>query len=210
MTSRPTRTLLAAVALPLALAVTGCGGADETASPAPATTTVTEQADPTTEPTDASASPQGGGGRDAQASTGGDAALRAAARTAAAEVGGTVVNVDEQAGGWEVDLLADDGTETSIALSADGARTTGEPRVDTDDADDVAENQQLLQAASVDWDAALRTARGELGDTAIDELDLSEDDGRVVWEVSTAGSGVEMTVVIDATDGSVLAIDTDD
>lgn len=108
------------------------------------------------------------------------------------------MNIDEQAGGWEVDVLAADGTETSLALSADATRATGEPVPDNDDADDVRENQLLLQAASVDWAAALQTARGELGDALIDGVDLSEDGGRVVWEVSTAGTGTETTVLIDA------------
>lgn len=215
MNRRTTRTFLAAATVPLVLLVGACGtDSDDQASPsAPTSPAAASQADDQQADDPQAGDQQTGTAGNTSGNGGGDAAISAAARTALAEVGGTVVNVDEQVDGWEVDLVADDGTETSIVLSADGTRA-GDPLPDdgsdNDEADDVTENQQLLQAATVDWAAALETARAELGDAAIDELDLGEDDGSIVWEVSTAGTGTETTVVIDAASGDVIRTGTDD
>ena len=99
-----------------------------------------------------------------------------------------------------------DGTETVVVVSADGSQVEGEPRTEQNDADDAAENRGVVEAASVDWAAALETGRDELGDE-VDELELGEDDGLVRWEVSVPGDGPGTTIVIDATTGDVVGTD---
>lgn len=200
--NRIARTTLTTAALAgLALSTTACGGDDDTATPAPAATvTVTEQ------PADDRSDGSGGDGRqDRQAGAPADDPA-AAVRTALADTDGTVVGVDPQLGGtWEIEVVGDDGTATTVVVSADGARAT-DRYVDDTDAEDVGENQALLDAR-VAWGEAAEAAGSQLDGAPVD-LDLGEEDGRLVWEVSTAATD-DTSVLVDATSGSVLGVERD-
>lgn len=154
---RPARTALAASTLAvLALGLTACGGDDDDqAAPAPATVTVTEDAENPTDDASSDDRDRGdntGGGKGNSDQPSGDA-LTAAARTALDAAGGTLVNLDLQVDGtWEADAVAQDGSETRVDVSADGREALGQ-RPDNDDAEDLADNQQLLGAGG-------RLARG--------------------------------------------------
>lgn len=211
--NRIARTTLTTAALAgLALSTTACGGDDDTATPAPAATvTVTEQpaddrSDGSGGDDDTSGSGRGGDGRQDRQAGAPAADPAAAVRTALADTDGTVVGVDPQVDGtWEVEVVGDDGTATTVVVSADGARAT-DRYVDDTDADDVRENQALLDAR-VAWAEAAEAAGSQLDGAPVD-LDLGEEDGRLVWEVSTAATD-DTSVLVDATSGSVLGVERD-
>lgn len=223
MTARRPVRVLAAATLPLVLALSACGGDDDevvdgvptrptatgsasagdTGIPTPSD--ATDSAAPSTPATQA---PSSGG---SQAGTGDDAAL-AAARSALDAAGGTVVTVDADRGGWEVVVAAADGSETEVGLDAAGTAITRGPQPEDrdEDAEDRAETQRAVQAASVGYADALATARGVVTGTPLDSVDLTEDDGRVVWEVQLGDGAAEQTVVVDAGSGRVLGTERDD
>lgn len=214
---RPAR-LLAAATLPLALALSACGGDDDdivdgaptspsasTSAPASTPTETSPPAAPTQTPAPSSPAASGPGG------SGGDDAALAAAQTATQQVAGTVVTVDTDRGGWEVVVAAADGSETEVGLDAAGTAITRGPQPEDDeDAEDRAETQRAVQAARVSWQEALTTARGVVADTPLDSVDLTEDDGRTTWEVQFGDGPGEQTVVVDAGSGEVLGTERDD
>lgn len=227
MTARRPVRLLAAATLPLVLALSACGGDDDevvdgvptrptatgsasagdTGTPTPSD--ATDSAAPSTRATQAPSS--GGSPGGSPGGTGDDAAL-AAARTALDAAGGTVVTVDADRGGWEVVVAAADGSETEVGLDAAGTVITRGPQPEDrdEDAEDRAETQRAVQAASVGYADALATARGVVTGTPLDSVDLTEDDGRVVWEVQLGDGAAEQTVVVDAGSGRVLGTERDD
>lgn len=175
----------------LALGATACGDDDEPGStPSPT--------NPTTSSTATSGEDDVAG---IDLST-----LETAVNTAVAESGGQPSGVSAESGVWEVDLLAPDGTETIVTVSANGEVIQGQPRTEPEDDEDLQENRMLVEQLNVEWDAALQTARGELTDE-VAEMELSEENGQPVWEVSTFGDGPGTTVIIDASTGDVIGTD---
>lgn len=218
---RPTRTTLVTglVAGPLALALVACGSSDSdgddaapaasetTTSSAPATTSSSEAAsEPATAPSSAPASDP--------APAGGQRVLLAAATTALGATDGTIFSVDLDTTGWDVQVVAADGTESEVLVSADGASVAGGPTVDpddADDADDVAERQRLLTDATVDYRAALQAALAEVPGGTVTSLDLDTDNGVPTWDVQLDEDTVdERTVTLDAVTGAVLRVELDD
>jgi uncharacterized membrane protein YkoI len=209
MSTRRTSLTAALVAAPLALALVACGSDDAD------TETRSDDA-----PASGSASPADETPQDDQASparpAGDTAGLLAAARTALGEVpGATVFAVDAEPTGWEVTLVAADGTESEVAVGADGAVARG-PVTDPDDtgageADDLAERGRLLSEASVDHAAAVATAEESSPGTPVSGVDLDQDAGRATWEVQLGeDTPDEQTVTIDAASGEVLGTQRDD
>lgn len=187
-TTRRTRLAVAAVLAPLALGLAACGGDDD--SP--------EQ---TSTASDASSA---GSGQALQ----GD--VETAVETALSEVDGTVFSVDGDSRGWEVTVVTADGVENDLDLSADATTVERGPAEDTDtDQDDAAETERLL-GVSVDHAAAIEAALGEV-DGTVTGVDLSEEDGTAVWEV-TLGEDTpdETTVEVDAESGEVLRTERGD
>ena len=226
MNTRPRRTALltTVVAGPLALALVACGGSDNevsddlddvvasttTSAPAPATTDTDDDTDDDTAAPSPTATPE-----PAPADATGDQELIAAARTALGAVGGsTLFTVDRDNGGWEVSVVAADGTESDVSVSADGTQITRGPDVDrddSDDTDDLSERQQLLRDASVKFTAALTTARAEAPGATVDSIDLELEAGRATWDVQLGeDTADERTVIIDAVTGDVLRVEIDD
>jgi len=205
-TARTTRTAVTASTLAvIALGLTACGddGADDSAAPAATTVTVTES--PTQEADTGQNKNKNNDTRTQDTGNDTGDAMAAAARTALGAASGTVVGLDRQYDGvWEVDVVAQDGSETQVIVSADGRQVTDQ-RPDVDDADDLAENQQLL-TATVDWAAAIQAGSPELSGP-VDDIDLGEEDGRIVWDVSTDGEGPGTSVVVDAQSGDVIGYD---
>ena len=224
MNTRPA--LLALLTAPLALSLVACGGdsdddgaastaatsessAATSSSPAPSTSP-----DPSTDPSADPSAPSDSSSASSSAGATGDDALLAAARTGRGAVDGTVFTVDRDNGGWEVTVVAADGTESDLTTSADGASVTRGPVVDRDDADDtsdVTERRRLLGDATVTYEDALATARGEVPGVAVDGIDLDLDAGRAVWDVQLGeDTAEEQTVVVDAATGDVVRVERDD
>ncbi|WP_374457333.1 PepSY domain-containing protein [Nocardioides sp.] len=186
-TSRRTRLATAAALAPLALGLAACGGDDDGDAQ-------------TSTASDTSA----GGSQSLQ----GD--VETAAQTALGEVEGTVFSVDGDAQGWEVTVVTDDGVENDLDLSADASTVERGPVEDTDtDQDDAAETERLL-GVPTDYAAAVEAALAEV-DGTVTGLDLSEENGTAIWEV-TLGEDTpdETTVEVDAESGEVVRTERGD
>ena len=202
-TSRRTRLATAAVLAPLALGLVACGGDDDSDDTAPASTSSE------TSTTDSSTTDDGSTTDD---STGvaveGD--VETAVQTALGEVDGTVFSVDWDAQGWDVTIVTADGVENDVELGPDASAVTRGPVEETDDdADDAAERERLL-GVSLDYAAAIEAASAEVQGT-VTGVDLSEDNGTAIWEVSFGeDTADETTVEVDAETGDVLRTEQDD
>lgn len=202
----------ALLAGPLALALVACGGDSDTDDDnddlgAGAGTTQTPLAPAST--ADAAPAPSD------DAAAGGD--LLAAARTALAAVdGSTLFSIDGETSGWEVTVVSADGVENDVTVSLDGSAVTRGPVVDTDDdrndeAQDLAERQQLLSDARVDHVAAVEAAQGAVPGGTVTAADLDLERGTATWDVQLdEDTASEQTVTIDALTGEVLRTELDD
>lgn len=208
---------------PLALAITACGSSDSDAAPAStdATTTTSAPVEPSADPTSItpSAAPSTVGqppaGTDNPTAAGAQRSLVAAAQISLGAVDGTIFSVSREAGGWDVHVVSSDGTESEVGVSLDGTSILTGPTLDpddADDADDLAERQQLLQSATVGYRAALATALDTVPGGTVSGLDLDLDDlGTPTWDVQLNEDTVdERTVIIDAASGDVLRVAVDD
>jgi len=178
--------------------------AGSTTSAAPSTTAPTSSPAPTTTSTTDSATGTVPAG-----------ALVAAGKTALNAVGsGTVVSIDEEAGGtsWEVVVVAKDGNEKEVHVSGDGKSVTAGPTAETSDAEDLAENKALLVAAKLSYAQAAIVMTDTVAG-AVTELSLDENAGAVVWEGDVVDSAnVTHSIRINAGSGAVISnqVDTDD
>ncbi|MBC2932983.1 PepSY domain-containing protein [Nocardioides sp. zg-1228] len=190
------RTALAALALPLSIALVACGddsaddaSDDQSASSSPAS------------PSDSSSSAD----TETDAPSDADAPVLAAVLTAVEAVpGGTLFSLDQEVDGWEAEVVDADAKAFDLTVSADGATVTRDPVEDTD-AEDRAERERLLADVDLDPEEALAAARGAVTTGTITGLDLDVDKGTPVWDVKfDEDSAVEQTVVVDAATGDVL------
>ena len=143
---------------------------------------------------------------------------KAASKAATDKVPGTVdeIDLDEEGGNvvYEVEVTAKDGTETDVIVDAGNGKILAQETDDKsddkgDDADDKAEQAKLEKAAKIDAKAASKAATDKVPGT-VDEADLDEVDGKVVYEVDvTAKDGTETDVIVDATNGKVLSQQAD-
>jgi uncharacterized membrane protein YkoI len=139
----------------------------------------------------------------------------AASKAATDKVPGTVdeVELDEEGGNvvYEVDVVAQDGTETEVIVDAgNGKILAQEVDKDADEAKaDKAEQAKLEKLAKIDANAASKAATDKVPGTA-DKVELDEEDGKVVYEVDvTAKDGTQSEVLVDATNGKILAEQAD-
>ncbi|GAA5108949.1 hypothetical protein GCM10023339_08500 [Alloalcanivorax gelatiniphagus] len=205
MNRTTTRTRLATAALlaPLALGLVACGGDDDADAQ---TTTSSGTADDGT--TDDDTSDDSGTSDQGGTTLQGD--VQAAAETALGEVDGTVFSVDGDPQGWDVTIVDADGVENDVELDAAATAVNRGPDQDADnDSDDAAETERLL-GVSVDYLAAMEAALGEVQGT-VTGVDLSEDNGTAIWEVTLdEETPDETTVEVDAESGDVLRTEQGD
>jgi uncharacterized membrane protein YkoI len=184
----------AAASLSLPLSLSACGGDGEPSSSAPSTGTPHSSSPPASPGT---ASP----GTGAPAS----GALDKAAATALKEVpDSTVISIETEGTGWEVQTVTSDGTEHELMVSGDGGMVV---RQDTEqeDAADKAEHRERVKAATLDYKEAAEKMRSAVPDARITELNLDTWRGTTVWEGDMTGSGgTKHEVKIDAASGQVL------
>ena len=186
------RRIAAIVAVPLVagLVLSGCTASAPTSAPSTSRSA----------PTGSSASP---------------AALADAAKTAGAVTGsGTVISIEQEAGGssWEVLVVADDGSEQEVHVSADGSSVIAGPTAKTSDAGDLAENVAFLAAAKIGVSKASELMRDAVAGS-VTELGLDDHQGAVVWEGDVVDSANQRhSIRLDAGSGNVVtnSVDTDD
>jgi len=198
------RTALAALALPLALTIAACGddSADDPSDDSSASSTPAS-------PSDSSSSAD----TETDAPSDADAPVLAALLTAVEAVpGGTLFSLDQQADGWEAEVVDADAKAFDLMVSADGTSVTRDPVEDRDtDADDRAERERLLADVDLDPEEAIAAARGSVTSGTITGLDLEVDNGTPVWDVQLdEDAATEQTVVVDAATGDVLRTTKDD
>lgn len=153
--------------------------------------------------------PGGASGR--SSAPGGLDQMLAAGAAAQSQLGGTVVTIDWERTVWEVTVVMADGSEHDVVLSADGRDVLAGPFGDHEDAEDLRENQTMVDAATLPYAEAALSARRAAAGGVLSDLDLELDYGQAIWEASysDATGSVEKKVTI-ANDGSVLYNGVDD
>lgn len=187
----------------LALALlTGCSTAadDPATTPAPeqATTSAPAEAESTTPAADESGTPAD----EQQPNAGGnDPVFDAIAAVTAEHADGFIVSIDrdDRDEHYEIDVVVGEQV-LDLKVGLDGTIT--EDDQDSDD-DDI----QKAQQATVDAETALKRAfESRPEGLTVDDVELDEDDDRLVWEIDfdDADGKDSDEVVIDAQDGSVV------
>ncbi|MCT2089849.1 PepSY domain-containing protein [Micrococcus terreus] len=187
----------------LALALlTGCSTAadDPATTPAPeqATTSAPAEAESTTPATDESGTPAD----EQQPNAGGNDPVFDAIAAVTAEHGdGFIVSIDrdDRDEHYEIDVVVGEQV-LDLEVGLDGTITEDEQDSDDDDI-------QKAQQATVDAETALKRAfESRAEGLTVDDVELDEDDDRLVWEIDfdDADGKDSDEVVIDAQDGSVV------
>lgn len=187
----------------LALALlTGCSTAadDPATTPAPeqATTSAPAEAESTTPAADESGTPAD----EQQPNAGGnDPVFDAIAAVTADHADGFIVSIDrdDRDEHYEIDVVVGEQV-LDLKVGLDGAVTEDEQDSDDDDI-------QKAQQATVDAETALKRAfESRAEGLTVDDVELDEDDDRLVWEIDfdDADGKDSDEVVIDAQDGSVV------
>lgn len=117
-----------------------------------------------------------------------------AVQTASKGISAKAYELDRERNRWEVTFA--DGTQKHVSL--DGRRVTKTTRDDRD---------SEVNQARITLIGALRAAAPRAGDTRIEDADLDDDDGRLVWQVSFSK---DVDVDVDARTGKVLRVEKDD
>lgn len=187
----------------LALALlTGCSTAadDPATTPAPeqATTSAPAEAESATPATDESGTPAD----EQQPNAGGNDPVFDAIAAVTAEHGdGFIVSIDrdDHDEHYEIDVVVGEQV-LDLKVGLDGTITEDEQDSDDDDI-------QKAQQATVDAETALKRAfESRAEGLTVDDVELDEDDDRLVWEIDfdDADGKDSDEVVIDAQDGSVV------
>lgn len=198
MTSFLRRPVPVMLALGLATVLVGCSSDDEPSTASTPTAGIESAASDAASPSgtveetpaDPSGSPLG--------------QALAAVALAESEAGGTAYALDRDGDGWEVDVAVDD-RQVEVRTDRTGGEVLSTQDDDRLDGDDRAE----LDAATVTLAGALETAVAEL-DGEIEDADLDEEGGTLVWQVGIRTDGGEQEVHVDAETGEVLRVGTDD
>ena len=130
----------------------------------------------------------------------------AVAAIAAAEkdAGGTAYEIDEEDGGWEIDVAVDQ-QSYEVRVGADGKviATDDDGRFDGSD-------REGLSRAKITIVDAIRAAVATEPAGRLDDVDLEHDRGDFVWEVSFDDGEVDNKVYVDVVSGEVVRTSVDD
>lgn len=149
----------------------------------------------------------GPGGAGSVPSSAQPALLRAGQTALAAVAGSTVVAIEREGDerGWEVQAVTTDGQKYELALSPDGRKVLRVPQPDGKDPGAQARRRQLVQAAQLDYRAAVQKIDAARQGT-ITELELGSERDKAVWKAEVIdASGTKQAVIIDAATGQVLS-----
>jgi hypothetical protein len=133
--------------------------------------------------------------------------LRAGAAAVAAVPNSTLTFArSQESGTWRVLVATRDGTEQSMDVSFDGATVMVGPTPKKESDADKTRNRALVQAARLDYRAAVDKILATLRDASITELNLGDSNGTTVWEAEVWDYYiVEHKVTINAASGEVIA-----
>lgn len=180
--------------VPQDTAIVNTPRADDPVDSAPAETTDPAATDDGTQGTPAAPAPGG----DQMAALG---EIQRAIQLAETESGGVAYKIDDEDNddAWEVDVLLPDGTGMEVTVDHEGTEVLG---TEADDDPDVTElpSTTLLDAIS----AAIAHTPGTL-----DDAELDEEDGRLVWkvELDATANGDDFEIHLDPATFQVLKTD---
>ncbi|WP_374101681.1 PepSY domain-containing protein [Mycobacterium sp. SM1] len=133
--------------------------------------------------------------------------LRAGAAAVKQVPGGTLISIrSEQSGAWKVQVATPDGTDESMDVSSDGVTVMVGPTPRRESDADKAKIRARVQAARLDYRAAVGKMLAAVHDGAITEMKLAERNGATVWEADVWDTYiVEHKVTINAASGELIA-----
>ncbi|WP_157963889.1 PepSY domain-containing protein [Actinocorallia populi] len=178
------------------LALSACGGDGDDASR-------TSSPERTAQNSPAPASPAAASSPGTAAAAPGDLDAAGAAALKAVP-NSTLISIETEGSGWEVQTVTADGTEHELMVNADGSQII---RNDTkqEDAEDKAKHQERVKAAKIDYSEAAQKMHSAVPNAQITELNLDTWRGTTVWEGDLQTSdGAKHSVKIDAGSGKVL------
>lgn len=112
----------------------------------------------------------------------------------------------EQSGSWRVDVVTPDGTEQAMDVSADGVTVLVGPTPAKQSDADKANERARVQAARLDYRAAVDKCLAAVPNGSITELKLDNSNGATVWAADVWDSYiVEHKVTINAGSGDVVS-----
>lgn len=134
--------------------------------------------------------------------------LLAAGATALQRVAGTrvmAIESDRDGTAWEAHLITADGSEREVVLSRDGNAVLAGPTVKGDSLEDKAEHRQRLNAARLDYRAAVGKALATVPGGTVTNLGLDNHDAMTVWEADVFDpAGAKHSLKINAGSGAVV------
>lgn len=208
-TKNATRTLLASLSASALLIMGACSGGDD---PGPAAEPSAQQGTAAPVPSQGSVDATPAESVPASPGTGAPEAPQAelqaaiAAIAAAEQAGqGRAVQIEFEDGAWEIDVMQGDRV-VEYRAAEDG---TVSP---TDESDDVDEGERrALEAAEVTLTDAIQAALQRVPG-ALEEAELDEENGQLVYQVDVRpeGGGVTQEVDVDCRTGEVLQVTDDD
>lgn len=135
--------------------------------------------------------------------------LRAAALAVAQVPDGTLTFIRSDTadtGTWKVRVVTNEGTEQQVKIGADGRTVLVGPTPRNDSEADKAGHRDLVQAAHLDYRAAVNKVLAVVSDGSITELKLDREDGTTVWDADVYDTHlVEHNVEINATSGDLVS-----
>lgn len=134
--------------------------------------------------------------------------LESAGATAVAAVpNGTLTSIHiQEAGSWRVVVVTPDGTEQTIDVSSDGNTLLVGPSPKNESDADKAKERALVQAAHLDYRAAVDKFLAAVANGSITEMRLEDSNGSTVWEAEVWDTYiVEHKVTINAASGELIA-----
>jgi len=133
--------------------------------------------------------------------------LRAGAVAVAAVPSSTLIFITtEQGGTWKVLAATPDGTEQAMDVSSDGVTVMVGPTPKNESDADKAKDRARVQAARLDYRAAVDKMLAIVPNGSITELNLGDSNDTTVWQADVWDSYiVEHKVTINAASGELVA-----
>jgi hypothetical protein len=134
--------------------------------------------------------------------------LRAGATATATVPDSTLIFIESEtddAGTWKVRVASPDGTEQQVKIGVDGITVLVGPTRKSDSDADKAKRRARVQAAHLDFLAAMDKMLAAVPNGSVTKLDLGEHDSTTVWKADVWDTNlVEHKVTINADSGALL------